>query len=557
MRWRGKVFIFIAVGVVVASLLVAWGIKEPRYQGRTLTSWLEQCANTIPEDPQQNRPLTEAQLAIRAIGAEKVLPYSMRMIRAKDGPMKRWIIDQSTKWEWFDFKIKKAQEHWDLGIAGFYGLGTNGAAAIPELTLLLNDTNHAAVAAWCLIFVGKPARTAVCQALTNANPEVRLNCALQLEKVMDDGESYLGQIKSCLTHPDSDVRSAAVGGIGLQTNYADVAIPLLLAALKDPDAQVASNAARVLRNFGTNAFRAFGALTNAARNGGTRTARAALGTLVQIAPSETLPIVLSHLRSDDPERRSQALGFLTKYPVDAPEIQPAIERATVDPDSMVSLKAKEFITKQQRALRGNQPLFPDEPTYGGKRLGEWLKIVMVWRERNENRALGKEGEVAIRQMGTNAIPALLQRLVYVEPPFGLPVPELNRQAEYGFDILGERAKGALPELATFLDGPSEDCAEGAMRCIDSICGRMPDGIPYLMQALTSRHVGVRTWAISLLWRGKNVEFKIQRKQAVPLLVKLLDDPEKRVQSMARDALKVIDPEVATKAGIVVDGKEGK
>ncbi len=47
-------------------------------------------------------------------------------------------------------------------------------------------------------------------------------------------------------------------------------------------------------------------------------------------------------------------------------------------------------------------------------------------------AYSPEATNAIHHIGTNAIPALLRRLVYVEPPFGLPAYEVNMDGVQGF-----------------------------------------------------------------------------------------------------------------------------
>ena len=52
----------------------------------------------------------------------------------------------------------------------------------------------------------------------------------------------------------------------------------------------------------------------------------------------------------------------------------------------------------------------------------------------------KEAEDALRQIGTNAIPALLARLVYVQPPYGLRAFEINIDAVRGFIVLGDQAR---------------------------------------------------------------------------------------------------------------------
>jgi DNA primase len=51
-------------------------------------------------------------------------------------------------------------------------------------------------------------------------------------------------------------------------------------------------------------------------------------------------------------------------------------------------------------------------------------------------------------MGTSAIPALLKRINYVQPPFGLRAPEVNLDAVRGFITLGEQTTTVLPQLGT-------------------------------------------------------------------------------------------------------------
>jgi HEAT repeat protein len=60
---------------------------------------------------------------------------------------------------------------------------------------------------------------------------------------------------------------------------------------------------------------------------------------------------------------------------------------------------------------------------------------------------------------------------------------------------------------------------------------------------------VRGLAADNLTGGIGKQFPAQRKQAIPLLIKLLNDPDEDVRLNATNQLKEIDPAVATKAGI--------
>jgi hypothetical protein len=84
-------FILIAASIGIILILSA---RDPRYRGRSLTSWLEQCSDTPLMETQR---LAEAQTAIRAIGARRALPRLLRLIEAKADPVSPWIMAKSAE----------------------------------------------------------------------------------------------------------------------------------------------------------------------------------------------------------------------------------------------------------------------------------------------------------------------------------------------------------------------------------------------------------------------------------------------------------------------------
>jgi len=130
-----KTVALVVVSVVFVGL-ASWS-HEPRYRGRTLTSWLQQCDETPLMETQR---LAEAQDAVRAIGASKALPILLRMVEAEDGPVRSWFIRMQEKWNIRFLKLREASLTQQLGIAGFEALETNGTPAIGELTRLLGGT---------------------------------------------------------------------------------------------------------------------------------------------------------------------------------------------------------------------------------------------------------------------------------------------------------------------------------------------------------------------------------------------------------------------------------
>jgi HEAT repeat protein len=532
-----RVFLFPVLIAAVIGIILMLSAREPRYRGRSLTSWLQQCYETPLNESQR---LAEAQQAVRAMPLDKVLPRLLRLVEARDDPVSPWIMAKSDEFRLRFLKWRSAEDFQQLGIAGFEALGTNAVPVIGELTSLLADKQHAFTAVRCLVAIGTPAEAAVSQALTNKSEEVRCFATQQFGWVTDDTEDFLAHMKKCLNDPDGSVRFAAVQGIGLQTQAPDSAIPLLLEALRDKQDTVSSWAAKFLADFGTNAVRTFPDLSNAVENGSPNTVYQALKTLVAIAPDEALPIVFNNFRSTDLHRRRISVELLYKYPATNLEIQTAIQQAATDPDPALARRAKELITKKYQAEHPVESQFSDEPNFGGKSLGEWLKM------HDSEGTFSEDAKQALQHMGTNAIPALLERLVYVQPPFGLRASDVNLDAVRAFITLGEQAKLASPKLQALMGSTNQDIALFAML---ATCGTGSNAVPILIKGLTNQFPDVRNEAAHYLTDGPCAQFPEQRKQAIPLFVKLLDDPDENVRMNATNELKEIDPEAAAKAGI--------
>jgi hypothetical protein len=114
----------------------------------------------------------------------------------------------------------------------------------------------------------------------------------------------------------------------------------------------------------------------------------------------------------------------------------------------------------------------DEPSYEGKRLSQWV-LELRFGYPDEPQDDGK-AQVAVRQIGTNAIPYLLEWVFYKSPfedrlnQFGgwLPAPlrfnvgSSKQKRSFGailaFQAIGEKAKPALPILIHCLtDSPDQ------------------------------------------------------------------------------------------------------
>ena len=186
-RWRWKT-VFLLSGIVLIVAVALLSAREPHHNGRSLQSWLQQCADTPLTETQR---LAEAQAAVRAIGAPKALPELLKLSRTRDSRIRQWLVEKTEKFNGRFLRCHSATELQLRGIAGFEVLGTNAAPAVGELKRMLGEKEFAFVATRCLENIGKPAEAALCECLTNQDWHVRHLAASALAAVTDEVEVYV------------------------------------------------------------------------------------------------------------------------------------------------------------------------------------------------------------------------------------------------------------------------------------------------------------------------------------------------------------------------------
>src|ERR1035441_8544794 len=84
-----RIFFFIALVLALGGVILLLFPREPHYQGRSLSSWLQQCYDTPLNETQR---LSEAQAAVRSIGAKKSVPVLLKLVETKEDPVSTWLI---------------------------------------------------------------------------------------------------------------------------------------------------------------------------------------------------------------------------------------------------------------------------------------------------------------------------------------------------------------------------------------------------------------------------------------------------------------------------------
>jgi len=184
---------------------------------------------------------------------------------------------------------------------------------------------------------------------------------------------------------------------------------------------------------------------------------------------------------------------------------------------------------------------PGKPRYQGRSLDSWVKdFHLVGGEQHE------KAKVAVRHMGTNALPKLIKMLRYEAPAWKVRLQEWNEwipiikfrfQAASVRHWRAETALQALGPIAvpTLLDLVKEGKSGG--RAWDALFMIGEQGITPLTGALTNSDPNIRTYAAMAL-----ASLESEGSAAVPALLRKLDDSDYRVREAVTNALRSIDPQ---------------
>jgi hypothetical protein len=217
---------------------------------------------------------------------------------------------------------------------------------------------------------------------------------------------------------------------------------------------------------------------------------------------------------------------------------------------------------------------PKEPSYEGKKLSEWMKIVSpsgqygAWLDLES-----AQGQAAIRSIGTNALPSLLKWISYEMPQWQVRVEtNLTRgpafckriaaamkareiragRAVQAFGALGREAEPAVPELAALLrtGGKRSEQAAVAVWLMSEKGADVSAAIPGLI-LMDQKKPGVRaTINGSSFWASDYIGLFTQRKWFVAGVSNALHDPLPEVRKTAlgllysRSARGEVDPNFA-------------
>ncbi len=185
-----------------------------------------------------------------------------------------------------------------------------------------------------------------------------------------------------------------------------------------------------------------------------------------------------------------------------------------------------------------------EPIYEGKHLSEWLdeyERSIPRPEYDGDPQMQLRAEKAVRKIGENAIPWLLQELSAKEVTHGDEMPKnyysgeaIKRRwlATHAFTILGSAAKSAAPKLVALLDDKQTSYTAAI-----ALGGIGDESIPLLIESLANKNACARESAARVLGL-----FGAKAQSAIPALIKCTKDSDSSIRGFATFSLGQIGKE---------------
>ncbi len=276
-KWSAILAVVLLIGVLAAFVTRE---KEPAYQGRSLSEWIERYGNPPSHEPDAKR---EAAAAIQQIGTNALpclvewMRYGIpatgvraamitlvkRLPKVLSGPAFRLLVS--------DHRFVRA----DFAAETFPLLGSQAHVAIPQLTRLMVDSKYPSGshrAMFVLSFIGEDAIPAISAYVADTNMPYRrqsvTDCGMAAhmgvsgmlpltlrwlrfpdDEVSSEAAHCLGEmgrrnprqpelvvpaLTNCL-RIDSELKLEAIKALGEYRQHAKLAVPVLLPLLADPE----------------------------------------------------------------------------------------------------------------------------------------------------------------------------------------------------------------------------------------------------------------------------------------------------------------------------------
>jgi len=271
-------------GFLLVCLFWCFRSKEPAYQGKKLSQWMDELPDLLEHEWNADTPIP-AREALHNIGI-KAIPHLLKRIQTRDWALKSKLIELDERYDLPVIHFKRATLRQCEAARGFRLLGPKGVSALPALEHLLHQGDDPpGFVAWAMAGIGSEAVALLTNAPTNRNHKVRKNAAFALGTVYAaDRNLAVPALIEFLRDTNELVRLHAICSLGNIGKGPDLVVPALIERLADQHIGVRRSAITSLAQFGSQAKAAVPALLKLTDNEQELLRSGAASPLVHIEP---------------------------------------------------------------------------------------------------------------------------------------------------------------------------------------------------------------------------------------------------------------------------------
>ena len=290
---RRRILLLLALAVTVAGIVLFWprGPKEPVYQGKKLSQWIDE-AGTHPVLPVEGQDLLtsmqSARQSIRTLGTN-ALPWLMSEFTGASSKSRKGFtrrVSQNIRWA---LRLQDNNVRTRRAVRGIYVLGSNAAPALPALSTYLTVPGRRSDAAYAMAGAGELSLPYMLQAVASTNTDLAEVGAFGMMRLAHETESVIPHLVELLNHKVSTVRAFAMMGLDSAQSRPDLTLPAIVRAAVGADVSVRSIATNTLHELRFNTNAAVPVLRNLTTNSDPAIAAMASNALFRIDPSALPP----------------------------------------------------------------------------------------------------------------------------------------------------------------------------------------------------------------------------------------------------------------------------
>ncbi|MEN9576517.1 MAG: hypothetical protein RL514_4372 [Verrucomicrobiota bacterium] len=295
-----RLLLWLALPVLLMAVAVwSWTPREPSWEGRSLSSWLEDLETDtrgkLGAVGEQNAEAAER--AIQGMGTNCLPSLLRRLGQLKPSPLEKKLIrleqqlrthEVSVPW---DSTENRLILQWDALHSAFKALGHAAAPLVPELERWLASSveEKAGAAAQVLALIHPEGTAALVRASTNRTIASRFIILVMLDQLTPQHPEMLAAILRMADDPDAHIRGHLGHTLSKYESEAASVLPVLVRLLGDTDHLVRQSALIGLYQFKGDVRAAESALTALIANPGVKHSIAEQGLLKKIKAQSVTP----------------------------------------------------------------------------------------------------------------------------------------------------------------------------------------------------------------------------------------------------------------------------